>query len=139
VFYLTFEENAWWDIGYDGQERLVEPMNFLRPFFMDISPINVIERVVISCIYDRYRGMCQPTWDTFLELKNILAKDRFRSLHEVVFYARGMESRDIDEYLTPCVEGLRKQGINARMQFGACLIFTSSLKLDTRKNLSRLR
>ena len=54
-----------------------------------------------------------------MELKNILVKDRFRSLREVVLYTRGVESQDVDYGLVHCTEGLRKQGIDVKIESGA--------------------
>lgn len=126
---------------YSGLEnRLLEPMSFLRPFFIDISPTNIIERVVISCTYNKTcRERWQPTWKTFLELKNILVKTRFQSLREVVFYARGVESWNInrDHDLAQCIEGLRKQGIDAKVESGVFVIVIFFFKSDTKINPSK--
>ena len=127
---------------YSGLEnRLLEPMNFLRPFFTDISPTNVIERIVISYTYNKTcrELRWQPTWKTFLELKNILVKTRFRSLREVVFYARGVESWNInrDHDLAQCIEGLREQGIDAKVESGVFVIVIFFFKSDTKINPSK--
>ena len=123
AFYLTFEEQLW---------RVGEPMHFLRPFLTEIPPTNIIERVVISLKY-KYQGIREATWNPFHGLENILVKDRFRSLREVVFYAQDRELWDVDANLEPYVKSLRKQGINAKMQLGVFFIFTFFLKLDIQK------
>jgi len=133
VLYLTFSEYSEWE------NRLVEPRRFLLPLFTDISASNVFERVVISCTYNKNRGWCQPTWKTFLELKNILVKNRFQSLREVIFYARGMESWDVDHDndLAYCIKGLIKQGIDAKSQSGVFFIVIFLLKSGTKRNPSK--
>lgn len=114
MLYLSFEKHSWGLAGYGR-----EVVKFLLPFFTGISLTNVIERVVISGTYDEGRERCQPTWDPFVELKNILVKDRFRSLREVWLYTRGVESGDVAYGLVHCTEGLRRQGIDARIESGA--------------------
>jgi hypothetical protein len=127
VLYLSFEKHSWGLAGYDR-----DVVKFLLPFFTDISPTNVIERVVISCTYNEGRESCQPSWNSFVELKNILVKDRFRSLREVVLYTPDVKSQDVVYGLAHCAEGLRRQGIEVKFESGAfCAFFF--LKLDTQK------
>ena len=60
-----------------------------------------------------------------MELKDILVNDRFRSLREVVLYNRGVESQDVDY---DRAEGLRRQGIDGKMESGGFAFITFILK-----------